>query len=361
MQKIYQKRIFIFFGALIVIFALLFLFYKPVIFQEGNPISLLKGAIQLNFSQNKIIKLDISGDKYLTKSRNGKEALANLLKNQGYEFMNQMGSGYFFKDKNDDALLATHRYYSRFYSIWSLSTTKNVNDKLDEKLFVISGEFVCLPLIDENKPHNDLCVFGIKNNDDYYRLQSPSDDKNNVVSKIKKGQRIEISGELINKESDVYKTLGIIKVNGVKYLDTEEKNIESYLPDSFKANYISFQNYNSGTFKTTEYPRLESWVENGEIECDETPIESSLPLRISKRKINGQKYCISASSEGAAGSVYTQYAYTTVIGNNVYLIQFVARYSNCGNYAETENIKCKRERESFNLDVLVDKEIKSKV
>lgn len=238
----------------------------------------------------------------------------------------------------------------------SINEAANLENK---DLFIVSGEFVCLPLKDENIPHNDLCVFGIKNSDgDYYRLQAPSDDKNNIVNKIRKGQKIEISGELVNEESDIYKTLGTIKVIGVKYLYTEEGNIESNLPDSFKASYISFQNYSSNIFKAEEYPKLESWVENGEIECNETPLESSLPLRISKKEINGQKYCIGASSEGAAGSVYTQYAYTTVIENNVYLVQFVARYPNCSNYPDKERRECEAERENFNLDNLVDLEVR---
>jgi len=234
--------------------------------------------------------------------------------------------------------------------------------KLENKdLFVVSGEFVCLPVKNQDEPHNDLCVFGIKNSKgDYYRLQAPSDDKNNVVNKMSKGHKIEISGELINEESDIYKTLGTIEVEGVKYLYTEEENTESNLPDSFKASYISFQNYGLNVFKTEEYPKLESWVENGAVECNETPQESSLPLRISKKEINNQKYCISASSEGAAGSVYTQYVYTTVIENNVYLVQFVARYPGCSNYPDKERRECEVERENFNLDNLVDLEVRQK-
>ena len=241
----------------------------------------------------------------------------------------------------------------------TLAEIQKQYDEIHKNSFKVIGEFVCLPLKDENIPHNDLCVFGIKNsNSDYYRLQAPSDDKNNIVNKIRKGQKIEISGELIDEESEIYKTLGTIKVEGVKYLYTEEGNIESNLPDSFKANYISFQNYGSNVFKAEEYPKLESWVENGEIECDETPLESSLPLRISKKEINGQKYCIGASSEGAAGSVYTQYAYTTVIGDNVYLVQFVVRYPSCSNYPDKERKECETERENFNLDNLVDLEVR---
>lgn len=244
----------------------------------------------------------------------------------------------------------------------TLSEIQKKYEEINEKLFVVSGVFVCLPLKDESKPHNDLCVSGLKNNDDYYRLQASDDnDKNNVISKTRKGQKIEISGILINEESDVYKTLGTIKVVGIKSLYTEEKDIESNLPESFKANYISFQNYSSGIYPIEVYPKLESWVENGQIECNETPQELSTQLRVSKREINDHKYCIGASSEGAAGSVYTQYAYTTVINDKVYMIKFVARYVNCSNYPEEKMIECSKEREQFNLDSLVNQEIEKTI
>jgi hypothetical protein len=559
MLKASKKIILICVGVLLVIFISVFLLYKPVILQEGNPTPLVKGIMRLNFTKDKIVKLDISGDKYLTKSKDGQEILIDKLKKNNYRFIENLGSGYFFINDNLDTLIVTKKQYSRFYSIWDISEPRNIREsiewteyenkeygfsfiypvvsvnnkwwgnlseekplfnlllpnqvlsknnnfyltqkydvevdkqngeliktentfipeykendnsyplpwhivildvesekgldniikqklgsgcsyktkiptefsgnykieidgdgkdlgstlcpvnytnyiiysplqkklafwstgqecqiglgffydncfdqkisdsfhfidenekKLGERvLFVVSGELACLPLLDENKPHNDLCVLGIKSNDDYYRLQAPSDDKNNIVNKIKKGQKIEISGELINEKNDTYKTLGTIKVVSVKYLYMDEKDIESNLPDSFKADYISFSNYVSNVFKTEEYPELESWPENGEIKCLETPSESSLPLRMRKMEINGQKYCVGASSEGAAGSVYTQYSYTTVIEGNVYLINFVARYPNCDNYPEKENTECQTERERFNLDILVDREI----
>jgi hypothetical protein len=237
-----------------------------------------------------------------------------------------------------------------------LSNNKIVEPENDV-LFTVTGEFVCLPVKDKDRPRNDLCVHGIKGtNNDYYRLQAPSDDKNNVVNKIKKGQKIEISGELISEESDTYEIIGTIKVAGVKYLYNDEEDIEPNLPDSFKADYISFQDYNLNIVKVDEYPE-ELWVENGEIECNETFPGSSLAIRINKREINGKKYCVMASSEGAAGSVYTQYAYFSVIGDNIYIIKFTARYNSCLNYPEEEIIKCTTERENYNLDILIDREI----
>ncbi|MFA7088056.1 MAG: hypothetical protein WC146_01810 [Patescibacteria group bacterium] len=239
----------------------------------------------------------------------------------------------------------------------TLTEIQKQYDEIHKNSFKVIGEFSCLPVKDENIPHNDLCVFGIKSDDGYYRLQAPSDDKNNIVNKIKIGQKIEISGEFIQEKNNIYKTLGAIKVEGVKYLYIEEENLKSNLPDSFSADYISFSNYGSNVFRAEEYPGLESWAENGEIECDETSPESSLPLRISKKEIGGRKYCLVASSEGAAGSVFTQYSYTTMIEDNIYLILFIARYPNCTNYLDEEKRECEIERENFNLDFLVNNEV----
>lgn len=123
-----------------------------------------------------------------------------------------------------------------FFVINNLSSKKEIKNKNEEEFlaqiqkqyneihkdsFKVVGESSCLPVKDENIPHNDICLFGIKSNDGYYRLQAPSNDPNNVVNKIKVGQKLEISGELIKEESDLYQTLGTIKVLGVKYLGTK--------------------------------------------------------------------------------------------------------------------------------------------
>jgi hypothetical protein len=142
----------------------------------------------------------------------------------------------------------------------------------------------------------------------------------------------------------------------------EDSNRVNNLPDSFKADYISFSNYASNIFKIKDYRMPGLSVVNGEIDCQETipnPSVGTLTSSVitSKKEINGKKYCVMYSIEGAAGSVFTQNAYTTVIEDDVYLINFVARYNNCGNYPEEELVKCATEREKFNLDLLVDEEI----
>jgi len=121
MLKINKKRIFVCSGALIAVLSLVFWLYAPVIFQEGNPCPLISGIWQLNFSQKDIVKLKIDGDRHMTKSRNGQKIITEIMKNRGYEFVEQMGSGYFFKSKGGESIVAVHRYYSKYYSLWSFS------------------------------------------------------------------------------------------------------------------------------------------------------------------------------------------------------------------------------------------------
>jgi hypothetical protein len=93
--------------------------YTPIIFQEGNPWPQIKGIIQLNFGNEKVVKLAIGENKYITKTDNP-ETIKSFMKDKGYEFVEQLGSGYFCKSPTGASALAVHRYYSRYYSLWSI-------------------------------------------------------------------------------------------------------------------------------------------------------------------------------------------------------------------------------------------------
>jgi len=105
--------------------------YSPVIFQEGNPWPQIKGIVQLNFTNKGIIKLSELENKYITKSENGQKTISDFLKNQGYKLLEQMGSGYLFESDNGDRLIASHSFYSRFYSIWKLSEIDNIRKSIE--------------------------------------------------------------------------------------------------------------------------------------------------------------------------------------------------------------------------------------
>jgi uncharacterized protein with NAD-binding domain and iron-sulfur cluster len=125
-----RNKIFIFFGLSIIIFALAVLLYRPVIFQEGNPWPEIKGIVQLKFGDNDIVKLSGSDNKFMTESKNG-TMIHDFMKTKGYEFTGQMGSGYFFESATGQIAVATHRYYSRHYSLWNITETNNAKESIE--------------------------------------------------------------------------------------------------------------------------------------------------------------------------------------------------------------------------------------
>lgn len=74
-----------------------------------------------------------------------------------------------------------------------------------------------------------------------------------------------------------------------------------------------------------------------------------------RRVVNGHTYCVTQSTEGAAGSIYTQYSYAFARGNQTIVFTFTLRFVQCGNYSEPQKTECENERSSFNLDSIVDR------
>lgn len=70
--------------------------------------------------------------------------------------------------------------------------------------------------------------------------------------------------------------------------------------------------------------------------------------------INGTSYCIWERSEGAAGSVYTNYQVSYEKDGQFITMSFTLRYPQCGNYPEEEIPACKAEQNDFPLYELMD-------
>jgi len=91
----------------------------------------------------------------------------------------------------------------------------------------------------------------------------------------------------------------------------------------------------------TEYIGSQDWkviiinkeekITEGQIDCQITSSENGLPSRTAKRKIDGRIYCIESVSEGAAGTIYTQYAYSTIKNGSFIMVSCVIRYPQCMN------------------------------
>lgn len=101
--------------------------YSPVIFQEGNPWPQLKGAFQLSLTDKGMVA--IADNRYMTRSENGLEIIKKYLTEKGYRFVEQMGSGYFYQSGTQSVTVA-RRQYSRFYVIWTISKSDNINNSV---------------------------------------------------------------------------------------------------------------------------------------------------------------------------------------------------------------------------------------
>lgn len=114
-------------------------------------------------------------------------------------------------------------------------------------------------------------------------------------------------------------------------------------PQNLPASYISVQEWP---------PKIE--ITDNEFNCPETSLQDGSVEIITNKIINGKTYCVRATNEGAAGSIYTIYFYLTPLDNKLLTLNFVLKYPNCENYDDPQKTQCFQERQSFDLDNLID-------
>lgn len=111
---------------------------------------------------------------------------------------------------------------------------------------------------------------------------------------------------------------------------------------------------------STVYVHPQNWppmvhVSQGKFSCAEGKIViGELPGTIAQKKVNGREYCIESVSEGAAGTVFTNYSYTFQKNGELVKLTFSLGYPRCANYELTQRNNCEKERGIFNLDNLID-------
>jgi hypothetical protein len=232
---------------------------------------------------------------------------------------------------------------------------------------IMRGTFICLPHRDTSGLVTQECAYGFQAEDGkYYALRDSSQDKG--LFHLSVGQEIEIRGLLIPEESDEYNSQGVIEIQELYVIEEEEEEpaeVErevagdiSYTIPAVTANYMTFSNWQVNVIDDKEI--LLERVLDDQLVCVETESTSSLSSRVSRIYTSSAEYCLEANSEGAAGSVYTDYSYYTLFDGNLVLIQFTVQYPQCVNYDGNEQEECATERENFNLDDIVD-EVRSSI
>ncbi|KKU70531.1 MAG: Integral membrane protein [Candidatus Wolfebacteria bacterium GW2011_GWB1_47_243] len=89
----------------------------------------------------------------------------------------------------------------------------------------------------------------------------------------------------------------------------------------------------------TTYMRAYDWppqvaITNGPFECTDAGSEIERAGRTHPWKIDDRTYCVTEVVQGAAGSMYTQYAYAVERGPQVWIFTATVRATQCGNYDE---------------------------
>lgn len=74
-----------------------------------------------------------------------------------------------------------------------------------------------------------------------------------------------------------------------------------------------------------------------------------------RRTINRKMYCVTAESEGAAGSTYTTYTYKLPVDKKTVGMTFIIRMPQCMNYDEPKQSECKDEEKNFDIDGMMDR------
>jgi len=130
---------------------------------------------------------------------------------------------------------------------------------------------------------------------------------------------------------------------------TNPQGVTFRYPEKLTTNYIS----------TVDWPPQIA-VTSGPFTCTEAGQETARAGKTEKRMVDNRIYCVTKVTEGAAGSIYTQYSYITTTGNNKLVnLTFSLRFVQCGNYDAPKKTECEGERETFDIDSVVDRIVKT--
>lgn len=111
---------------------------------------------------------------------------------------------------------------------------------------------------------------------------------------------------------------------------------------------------------TTKYISAIDWPPQVEVleepfDCTEAGVETERAGITERLTYDKREYCVTRVSDAAAGSMYTQYAYAFEKDGKVVVLTFSLRFVQCANFNEDEIPLCESERESFDIEGIVDR------
>ncbi len=138
-----------------------------------------------------------------------------------------------------------------------------------------------------------------------------------------------------------------------------KKNLQPVQPALFPAHvplppaealyYNTALKTNHVRFVDKDWPPMVK-LDTGLFSCTPTGTEITQRGQMTEKIISGKKYCVTVTSEGAAGSTYKTYTYVTQTGNNLGTLTFTLQFVQCMNYDEPEQTTCKLDQSSLDID-----------
>lgn len=132
--------------------------------------------------------------------------------------------------------------------------------------------------------------------------------------------------------------------NGPWTATTTSDGVSFEYPAKLPVKYIS---------ETTWPPEVK--VKNVPFACDPSGKEIEPGGQTELRSKEGRPYCVTKTSEGAAGSIFTEYVYAFPKNDKTAIIAFGLRFVQCRNYDEPKASECEKERADLDVDGMADR------
>lgn len=127
-----------------------------------------------------------------------------------------------------------------------------------------------------------------------------------------------------------------------KIIENTEMNYSFSYPESLETTYIS----------TVDWPP-QVQITDQDFACTEAGEVIDRAGKTEEKTINGTTYCVTEITEGAAGSIYHQYAYGFEGDDSTVYMTASLRFVQCANHDELQQSECQDEQENFDMDILM--------
>lgn len=102
--------------------------YGNVLFQEGNPIPLIKSIVELELDKTEYAQFSDDPISYISKSKSDRENIIKEYMNEKeWIYKEQVGSSYFFTKDGEEVSVPTSQY-TRHYFIWKIPAESTVEN-----------------------------------------------------------------------------------------------------------------------------------------------------------------------------------------------------------------------------------------